>query len=165
MKLSDRVTGTFLVVLGSVTAYYGSKLPPVPGQPVGPEVFPTVIGLAVAFCGLLIALGVGSRLEEEAEADLAAHGGENVATIERGPLYKLRVLIPPALLLFYVFAADFLGFVPTAAIIAFLIAIALGARLKIAVPVALLAPIGIHLVFYKLLRVPLPEGLLPMPWV
>ena len=52
MKLSDRVTGTFLVVLGSVTAYFGSKLPPVPGQPVGPEVFPTVIGLAIAFWGL-----------------------------------------------------------------------------------------------------------------
>lgn len=165
MKLSDRVTGTFLVVLGSVTAYAGSRFPPVPGQPVGPEVFPTVIGLAVAFCGLLIALGVGSRLEEEAEADLAAHGGETVAIIERGRLYKLRVLIPPALLLFYVITVDRLGFVPTAATIAFLASIALGARLKIAVPVAVLAPIGLHLVFYKLLRVPLPEGLLPMPWV
>jgi putative tricarboxylic transport membrane protein len=40
----------------------------------------------------------------------------------------------------------------------------LGARLKLAVPVALLAPVGVHLVFYKLLRVPLPDGLLPMPW-
>lgn len=164
MKLSDRVTGTFLVVLGSVTAYAGSKLPPVPGQPVGPEVFPTVIGIAVALCGLLIALGVGSRLEEEAEADLAAHGGENIATIGRGPLYKFRVLIPPALLIFYVIAVDRLGFVPTAAIIAFLASVALGARLKIAIPVALLAPIGIHLIFYKLLRVPLPDGLLAMPW-
>jgi putative tricarboxylic transport membrane protein len=165
MKLSDRVTGTFLVVLGSVTAYYGSKLPPVRGQPVGPEVFPTVIGCAVAFCGLLIAFGIGSRFEDEAEAALAAHGGENVAAIERGAIYKLRVLIPPALLLFYVFVVDSLGFVPTAAIIAFLVSVALGARLKIAIPVALLAPVGIHLVFYKLLRVPLPEGLLPMPWV
>jgi putative tricarboxylic transport membrane protein len=27
-----------------------------------------------------------------------------------------------------------------------------------------LAPIAIHLIFYKLLRVPLPPGLLPMPW-
>jgi putative tricarboxylic transport membrane protein len=67
--------------------------------------------------------------------------------------------------LFYVIAVDRLGFVPTAAIIAFLVSIALGARLKIAVPVALLAPPGIHLIFYKLLRVPLPDGLLPMPWV
>ena len=41
---------------------------------------------------------------------------------------------------------------------------ALGARLKLSVPLAILAPIGIHLIFAKLLRVPLPIGLIPMPW-
>lgn len=164
MKLSDRVTGTFLVALGGLTAYHGHKLPPVPGQQIGPEVFPVVTGLCVALCGALIVLGIGSRFEQEAEADLAKHGGENIAEVERGPLYKLRVLIPPALLVFYVIAVDRLGFIPTAAIIAFLTSIALGARLKLAVPVALLAPVGVHLVFYKLLRVPLPDGLVPMPW-
>jgi putative tricarboxylic transport membrane protein len=39
-----------------------------------------------------------------------------------------------------------------------------GARPRLAVPVALLAPVVVHLVFYKLLRVPLPAGLIPMPW-
>jgi putative tricarboxylic transport membrane protein len=165
MQLSDRVTGAFLVALGGITAYAGSKYPPVPGQQIGPEVFPVVIGLCVAFCGVLIALGIGSRLEAEAEADLAAHGGENVAEQQRGPLYKLRALIPPALLVFYVVAVDRLGFVPTAAIIVMVISLTLGARLRLAVPLALLAPMGAHLVFYKLLRVPLPDGLLPMPWV
>ena len=43
-------------------------------------------------------------------------------------------------------------------------ATALGARLKLSLPLAVLAPIGIHLIFSKLLRVPLPAGLLPMPW-
>jgi putative tricarboxylic transport membrane protein len=42
--------------------------------------------------------------------------------------------------------------------------LALGARWKLALPLAVLAPIGIHLIFSKLLRVPLPAGLLPMPW-
>ena len=165
MQLSDRVTGAFLVALGGITAYAGSKYPPVPGQQIGPEVFPVVIGLSVALCGLLIAFGIGSRLEAEAEADLAAHGGENVAEEVRGPLYSLRVLIPPALLVFYVLVVDRLGFVPTAAIIVFIVSLTLGARLKLAIPLAVLAPMGVHLVFYKLLRVPLPEGLLPMPWV
>jgi putative tricarboxylic transport membrane protein len=41
---------------------------------------------------------------------------------------------------------------------------ALGARWKLALPLALLAPIGVHLIFSKLLRVPLPPGVLPMPW-
>ena len=47
------------------------------------------------------------------------------------------------------------------------------ATLALALPLAslvsrraavVLAPIGIHLIFSKLLRVPLPIGLLPMPW-
>jgi putative tricarboxylic transport membrane protein len=164
MRLSDRVTGTFLVALGGVTAYAGSLLPPVPGQQVGPNAFPLVCGSLVALCGVLIAFGVGSRFEEEAEADLVAHGGVIESELPQSRLYKLRVLIPPALLFFYVFAVDILGFVPTAAIIAFVISVALGARLKLAIPVALLSPLGVHLVFFKLLRVPLPDGLLPMPW-
>ena len=44
MRLPDRVTGLFLVGLGTAAAYGGWQLPPVPGQPVGPYVFPLVIG-------------------------------------------------------------------------------------------------------------------------
>ena len=164
MRLSDRTTGGFLVILGSVTAYAGALLPPVPGQPVGPNVFPLVTGLLLAVCGLLVALGVGSSLEKEAEADFTAHGGVVEDELPQSTLYKLRVLIPPALLLFYVLAVDRLGFIITAAIVAFSVSKALGARLQLAIAVALLAPVGVHLAFYKLLRVPLPEGLLPMPW-
>jgi putative tricarboxylic transport membrane protein len=76
----------------------------------------------------------------------------------------VRALLPPAVLIFYVAAADRLGFIVTAALIVFATSTALGARLKLAVPLALLAPVGIHLIFAKLLRVPLPAGLLPMPW-
>ena len=52
----------------------------------------------------------------------------------------------------------------TAALIVYATATALGARWKLSLPLAVLAPIGIHLIFSKLLRVPLPIGLLPMPW-
>jgi putative tricarboxylic transport membrane protein len=44
MHLSDRISGSFLVGLGALAAYGGSRLPPVPGQQVGPNVFPMVIG-------------------------------------------------------------------------------------------------------------------------
>ena len=36
--------------------------------------------------------------------------------------------------------------------------------LRMTVPLALVAPVAVHLIFSKLLRVPLPFGLLPMPW-
>src|SRR5262245_24723544 len=71
MQLSDRVTGLFMVALGGLAAYGGSRLPPVPGQQIGPDVFPLVVGIGLAICGAMIALRIGRRYEEEAEADLA----------------------------------------------------------------------------------------------
>ena len=161
MRLPDRVTGLFLVGLGAAAAYGGWLLPPVPGQPVGPNVFPLVIGSGLALCGLAIAFGVGHSFEEEEEL-IPVEGGETPPP--QSKLYGLRALLPPALLLFYVAVADRVGFIVTAAIIVFVTATALGARWRIALPLAALAPIGIHLIFSKLLRVPLPIGLLPMPW-
>lgn len=167
MRLSDRVTGLFTFGLGAVSAYGGSRLPPVPGQPIGPNVFPLVVGIGLCLCGLMIAFGIGHRFEEEAEADLVAHSDlptDEQVLASHGPLYKLRVLIPPGLLLFYMLAVEALGFYVTAALIVLLAALTFGARPRLAVPVALLAPVFVHLVFYKLLRVPLPAGLVPMPW-
>ena len=163
MQLSDRFTGLFLIALGGVSAYGGSRLPPVPGQQVGPNVFPLVVGAGLVLCGALIALGIGRHFEDEAEADLAAHSDrepEHVAGRWRG----LMALVPPGLLLFYVLAVDRLGFLVTAAAIVLMASLALGARLRLAAPLAIGAPLFVHLVFSKLLRVPLPPGLVPAPW-
>ncbi len=166
MQLSDRVTGLFLVGLGALTAYAGSRLPPVPGQQIGPNVFPMVIGVGLCLCGALIALGIGHHFEEEAEADLAAHSDAAAADAgEARPggaaswrCCRRRCCCSTSL------AVDRLGFLPTAATMVLATALALGARPRLAVPLALVAPVVVHLVFSKLLRVPLPAGLLPMPW-
>jgi putative tricarboxylic transport membrane protein len=163
MRLSDRVTGLFLVGLGSLTTYGGSLLPPVPGQPVGPNVFPIVIGIGLAICGLMIAFGIGHTFEDEEEL-VPLEDGQQAAAAPRSKLYRLRALFPPVLLLFYVVASERIGFILTAGLIVLATSSALGARLRLALPLAVLAPIGIHLIFAKLLRVPLPIGLIPMPW-
>ena len=161
MRLPDRVTGLFLVGLGAAAAYGGWLLPPVPGQPVGPNIFPLVIGSGLALCGLAIAFGIGHTFEEEEEIIPLEAGQARPPT---GKLYGLRALLPPALLLFYVAAADRLGFIITAAIMVYVTSTALGAKWKLALPLAALSPFAIHLIFGKLLRVPLPAGLLPTPW-
>jgi putative tricarboxylic transport membrane protein len=165
MRISDRLTGAFLIGVGGVAAYAGSRLPPVPGQQVGPNVFPMVVGTGLALCGLMIMLGWGRSFEEEAEADLSAHvDSELAASSKLGELGGPRALLPPALLIFYVVAAETLGFLPTAAVMVFATALALKAPLRLALPLALGAPLVVHLLFAKLLRVPLPLGLLPAPW-
>ncbi|NBS21969.1 MAG: hypothetical protein EBS75_10100 [Betaproteobacteria bacterium] len=57
MKISDRASGFLLVSLGALTCYAASLLPTIAGQQVGPQVFPTVIGVALIACGVLIMLG------------------------------------------------------------------------------------------------------------
>jgi putative tricarboxylic transport membrane protein len=155
VQLSDRVTGGVLVVLGGLAAWSGSRLPAVPGQDVGPAAFPMLIGTGLVICGALIALGIGRSFEVPEEA-------EGAPATSR--FHGLRVLIPPALLLFYVLASEPLGFLLTGAVMVLVGALALGARMRLAVPMAVLAPLFVHLAFYKLLRVPLPDGILGAPW-
>jgi putative tricarboxylic transport membrane protein len=166
MRLSDRTTGLFMVALGALAAYGGSRLPPVPGQQIGPNVFPLVVGMGLAICGAMIAFGIGRNYEEEAEADLAKISGP--IAIETGdmPWWRgLKALLPPGLLLLYVLAVDRLGFLPTAAMMVLVTTLALGARLRLAIPMAIATPLFVDLVFSKLLRVPLPSGFLPLPWL
>jgi putative tricarboxylic transport membrane protein len=170
MRLSDRATGLFMVALGGLAAYGGSRLSPVPGQQIGPNVFPLVVGIGLAICGGMIAFGIGRHYEEEAEADLAKITGQiamESGEVDEPPAWwrGLKALVPPALLLFYVLAVERLGFLPTAAAMVLVTSLALGARLRLAVPLAIGAPLFVNLVFSKLLRVPLSSGLLPLPWV
>lgn len=165
MHLPDWFTGLFFVVLGGLAYYGGSLLPPVPGQDVGPNVFPMLVGGSLVLCGVMITLGIGQKYEEEAEADLVAHSDpDQLEAPQTGWLGGLKALLPPAMLLFYVAVVDRLGFVPTASIVIFSVAVGLRAPLRIAIPVALAGSIAIYLVFLKLLRVPLPAGLLSMLW-
>jgi putative tricarboxylic transport membrane protein len=159
-----------MVALGGLAAYGGSRLPPVPGQQIGPNVFPLVIGIGLAICGGLIAMGVGHRYEEEAQADLARITGQSATasgkTDEPARWWRgLKAVVPPALLVFYVLVVDRLGFLPTAAVMVLTASLALRARLPLAIALAIGAPLFVSFMFSRLLRVPLPSGLLPFPWL
>jgi putative tricarboxylic transport membrane protein len=163
MQLSDRITGGLIATLGAVSFFYGSKLPPVPGQEVGPSAFPMVVGAGLALCGGLIVFGIGRHFEEVAEADVISHSEPEL--LEPLPAWRSWLaLIPPGLVFFYALASERLGFLVTSAIMVLIASFAFGAKPKLAVPLAVIAPFIINLIFLKLLRVPLPGGLLPFPW-
>lgn len=161
MHLSDRVTGVFLALLGALSFWGGSRLPAVPGQDVGPAAFPMIIGAGLVICGLLIAGGIGHSFEApEQDSDEPPPGLAG----RLGRAGWLAAFVPTVLLILYVLVVDRLGFLPTAAAMLLACALALGASWRLALGVALLGPPLVHLAFYKLLRVPLPEGLLAAPW-
>jgi putative tricarboxylic transport membrane protein len=154
MHLSDRITGAAVACLGALAMYGGSNQPGVPGQDIGPAVFPMVVGAGLIGCGVLVAFGIGQSFEAPEPTDTPG--------MSRGR--KLLALLPPALLIFYVLVVEHLGFLPTAALLVGATALALGAGWRLVLGLCLLAPPMVHLAFAKLLRVPLPDGVLPAPW-
>jgi putative tricarboxylic transport membrane protein len=121
-----------------------------PGQKFGPAWFPGLLAAGFGICGLLLVVAGVRR------------GGPWLAAPDwvhrRRPLLGVASVI--AGLVVYILAADTLGFHITGiALLAFWIRI-LGGSWRTAVVIAILATVAIHLSFYKLLRIPLPWGLL-----
>ena len=150
MKINDAVTGTALFVLGVVILWQIQGYPEMPGQRFGPAWFPGIAAAGLAACGLaLIVQGVRS-----ADRWIAL----DAWTRSRRPVAGFFSVI--AGLGFYVIAANGLGFHLTGFLLLIFWLRVLGARWGLALAVAVATPIVIHIAFYKLLRVPLPWGVL-----
>ncbi len=150
MKINDAVMGGLLLILAAAIGIYVSGFPGMPGQRYGAALFPGMIAAGLAACGaLLLARGV----REQAPAFEFAPWTRSV------PLAANFALFCGALL-FYVFAVETLGFMVTGTLLLLALFLKLGVRPLPALAVAPLAVLVIHLLFYKLLKVPLPWGVL-----
>jgi putative tricarboxylic transport membrane protein len=155
MKLNDAVWGVLLLALAAAVLFGIRGLPSIPGQNIGPDMFPGLIATGLAGCGVIL-LVRGVR-ELRAGDRLVAFGAWL-----RSPRHVVGFLLVCAAILFYVFTVQRLGFLVTATVL--LLALFLQLRVKpwLAIVVALAASLVIHLAFYKLLRVALPWGVLPI---
>lgn len=150
MKVSDSLVGAFLIALAVVILVHIQGYPLIPGQNYGPALFPGVIAVGLIGCGLLLVVrGVRARLP------LVALSGWM-----RNPATVTNFLAVCGVLVAYIAAADKLGFLPTAVACLLALFLKLKVRLLPALVVALAATLVIHMLFYKLLRVPLPWGVL-----
>lgn len=152
MKVNDALAGAALVALGATVLWHIQGFPPMPGQKFGPAWFPGLIAVGLVGCGALLVVARLRATTSEPPIALPAW------TRRAKPLAGVASVI--AGLLLYVLAADKLGFHVTAAALLLVWSRLLGATWRLAVPVALAATVAIHLAFYKLLKVPLPWGLL-----
>lgn len=150
MKINDAVTGAALLALGLVILWHIQGFPPMPGQRFGPAWFPGIAAAGLALCGLaLIVQGAKSKAPWLAFDEW---------TRRARPVAGFFSIIVG--LVFYVVAANPLGFHLTGVILLLAWMRLLGTRWSLAIPVALIAPVVIHLAFYKVLRIPLPWGVL-----
>jgi putative tricarboxylic transport membrane protein len=152
VKLNDAVFGLLLIALGAGVLFAVQGYPKIPGQPVGPALFPGLLAAGLCVAGvLLVARGWRQRGEQRW---LAWDGWV------RSPRHVLALLVVLGSLMFYIAAAQVLGFLPVATTILLVLFLVLRVRPVLAVVVAVLAALVVHFAFYKLLKVPLPWGLL-----
>jgi putative tricarboxylic transport membrane protein len=150
MKLNDAVIGAALVVFGVFILWHIQGFPEMHGQKFGPAWFPGIAAAGLAICGaLLVVQGVRSD-QRWLVVDEWTRRKRPVAGF-------VSVILGLA---FYVVASNPLGFHLTGLMLLLAWLRILGARWAVAIPVAILAPVLIHLAFYKLLRIPLPWGVL-----
>ncbi len=160
MKFNDIIWGALLVAFGGVLFVHAQGFPTIPSQKVGPSALPMVLALGLGLCGVLLCLrGWRERL--------AGRGGNWVELpawfASRPQVQAVSVLL--GVNLFYLLAADKLGFVITGSIYLWGLMAVLRVRPSRALPAAIVMTLLIHYAFYKLLRVPLPWGVLqPIAW-
>jgi putative tricarboxylic transport membrane protein len=156
MKVNDAVWGALFLLLSVAILLHVQSFPTIPGQKVGPALFPGVIAGGLAVCALLlIARGIVSR----------AKGGEGAPWFVAGdwmrsPRHGLAFALVIGVNVFYILLVDRLGFILTGTIYLAVLFAVFGVRLRNNLPLALAITLVIHYAFYKLLRVPLPWGLL-----
>src|SRR4051812_2120607 len=156
MKLNDAVWGALLILLSAAILFYIRNFPTIPGQKVGPALFPGLIAAGLAVCAvLLIAKGLSSR----------AQGLERARWMELDPWTRSRRHVAAFFAVIgvnvgYIMFVDKLGFIITSVVYLGVLFALFAVRLRSIVPLALIVTLVIHYAFYKLLRVPLPWGLL-----
>lgn len=157
MRLNDAVFGALFIALGALVLFAIQGFPRIPGQPVGPALFPGLIAMGLCICGLIL-LARGWR-------ERASQGWLEWDDWVRSPRHIVSFAILVAGVVLYIAGAEKIGFIPVA--VAILLALFLSLRVPPgrAVIVAIVATMVVHFAFYKLLRVPLPWGLLaPVAW-
>ena len=148
MKVNDALSGAGLAALGGVVLWHIQGFPAMPGQKFGPAWFPGAIAAGLLVCGVLLILRAGGEPWFAVPAwTKRARPIAGVASVIGG-------------LLFYVLAADRLGFHLTGLLLLTLWCRVLGAGWRISIAVSVIATLAIHMSFYKLLRIPLPWGVL-----
>ena len=151
MQRVDRWVGLALAGLGAVVLWTAREFPDVPGQRLGAAFLPMLVGAGLVVCALLLVL-----------RSLRARAGQGDAP--PSPLSAGARLAPLAVvgcIAAYVLLAEQLGFLIVAPVLLFVLFLAFGRGVVGALAWSLAGAVVVHVMFYKMLRVPLPWGVIP----
>src|SRR6187401_384653 len=109
MKLNDAVWGALLIVLAAAVLIHVQRFGTIPGQQYGPAIFPGLVAVGLAICGvLLIGSGLAARARDAANAQWIAF-----APWVRSHRHIVAFALTIGVNVFYILVVDKLGFIPT----------------------------------------------------
>lgn len=150
LKSSDRKISLVLIALAVGYLILSYQLPPYPFVPVDSDLMPKALGYLL----IILAIGLFFSGKNESEEDKQ----EN-ATSKSELLVLLTVT---AMVLFYIFMLEVLGFVIVTVLFVFFCSWFLGYKnFKVNAAVSILFPVILYYIFNYLLQITLPGGILP----
>ncbi len=158
MRFNDAVLGFIILAFGAAVALYADlTFPALPGQEFGPAFFPTIIGAVLFGCGVILLIQGLARRKTVPLVELGEWA--------RMPRHIVNFVFVFLALIVYILFTDTVGFIPVSFLILTVLMVQFGSRWFTAAGIGLAATLVIHAVFYKLLLVPLPWGILePLQW-
>ncbi len=148
MQQIDRRLGLVLALLAAAVLWSARSFPNVPGQKVGAGFLPMLVGAGLLLCGLVLLLRSYRRTYDDDSR--APRADEHV----RAPLIAIGAVV------LYILLADRIGFLLVAPVCLLLVFRVLLVNWRVSLLWALSGTLVVHFAFYKMLRVPLPWGVL-----
>lgn len=150
MRSLELGTALGFSLLGAGMVVHSTSMPHIAHIDYGPGLFPTIVGSLMLGMGLIAA----ARAALAGPSQVA--DGSEIGASRRWDLAALYVAMP----VLFVVLTPILGFLLTMPLVIGLPAYFSSRRLLPSALLALLLTLGLHVVFYELLRVALPWGLL-----
>jgi putative tricarboxylic transport membrane protein len=151
VRTVDRAVGAAIALLAVAVFWSSRGFPNVPGQKLGASTLPGIVAVGLFVCGLLLVL-------RSMSASRYAPASDEPAERERiAPAFGILASI-----VLYVAASDAVGYLIVAPLSLIVALRALQVGWGRAIAWSIIASIAVHVSFYKLLKVPLPWGVVPV---
>lgn len=152
MKFNDALVGTGLIAFAGAIFWNARGFPSMPGDQVGPALFPQLIAAGLATCGAIFVIQAARRRVGTPWIELPDW--------IRAPRQVAGFAVVTLGLLAYSLMVETLGFFVCAPLLLGALLAVLRVRARAVPVIAIGASVLIHFIFYKGLGVPLPWGLL-----